>query len=55
MKLTIISQNLQGLNDLVKVDAIRNYFRPLTLSVNIICVQEHKLRDDRLVALIDSI
>jgi hypothetical protein len=37
MKLTIISQNLQGLNDLVKVDVVRNYYRPLLSSVDIVC------------------
>lgn len=51
MKLTIVSQNLQGLNDLVKVDVVRNYFRPLISSVDIFCVQEHKLKEAMVVAL----
>jgi hypothetical protein len=55
MKLILISQNLQGLNDLVKVAIVRNYFRPLLPSTDIICVQEHKLRGPRLVALGDAI
>jgi exonuclease III len=55
MKFTIISQNLQGLNDPVKVDVVKNYFRPIIPSVDIVCFQEHKLRGNRLTALKDAI
>lgn len=51
MKLNIISQNLQGLNDLEKVDIVRNYYKSLLRSVDVLCFQEHKLRGGRLLAL----
>lgn len=53
--MTIISQNLQGLNDPVKVDVVRNYFRPLLPSLDIVCFQEHKLRGDPLLGLKNAI
>jgi exonuclease III len=51
MKITIISQNLQGLNNPSKVDIVGNYFRPLLSSVDIFCFQEHRLRGARLATL----
>jgi hypothetical protein len=51
MKVTIISQNAQGLNDLTKVEILRNYFRPLLSNIEILCLQEHKLQGNRLLAL----
>jgi exonuclease III len=55
MKITILSQNLQGLNNPSKVDIVRNYFRPLLASIDVLCFQEHKLRGARLTALKDRI
>jgi hypothetical protein len=50
MKLTIISQNLQGLNDPVTVGIVKNYFRPLLPSIDILYFQKHKLKGNQLVA-----
>ena len=50
MKITTISQNVQGLNDSSKVDIIRNYYRTLLLETDVICFQEHKLWGDKLQA-----
>ena len=44
MKITIISQNVQGLNDPNKLNIVKNYFRPYLPSVDFLCFQEHKLR-----------
>jgi exonuclease III len=55
MKLVIISQNMQGLNDPAKLDIVRHYFRPMLSKVDIVCFQEHKLRDPQLLALKDAI
>jgi exonuclease III len=55
MKVTIISQNLQGLNDRIKVGVVRNYFQALIPTTDILCFQEHKLRCSRLIALKDAI
>jgi exonuclease III len=53
MKITILSQNLQGINNPSKVDIVSNYFRPFLASVDILCFQEHRLRGARLEALKD--
>ena len=55
MKITIISQNLQGLNDPIKVGKVRNYFQALIPTTDILCFQEHKLQCSRLIALKDVI
>ena len=48
MKLAILHQNVQGLNEKVKVEVIKNYYRRHLGSTEIICFQEHKLRGARL-------
>jgi len=49
MKVTIISQNLQGVNDLGKWDIVKNYYWPFRASIDFLYFQEHKLRGSRLV------
>lgn len=51
MILTIVSQNVQGLNDPAAFNRARSYFRPLLPSIDTLCLQEHKLRGSRLVNL----
>jgi exonuclease III len=55
MKITIISQNLQGMNDDGFVDLVRNYYRNHLRDTEILCFQEHKLRGAKLLALKDRI
>jgi hypothetical protein len=43
MKITLLSQNLQGLNNPSKVDTVSHYFQPLLISVDVLCFQEHLL------------
>ena len=50
MKLTIVSQNVQGMNDGTKTDVIRNYYRPLLCELDVVCLQELKLRGAQLQA-----
>ena len=51
MKVTIIHQNVQGLNEKAKGEVIKNYYRRHLGSAEIICFQEHKLRGARLQAI----
>jgi exonuclease III len=51
MKVTIITQNLQGINNPSKVDIVSQYFQPLLSSVDVLCFQEHRLRGEGLAAL----
>lgn len=44
MRLAILSQNVQGINDMGKLHLVQNYFRNLLYTVDIICFQETKLR-----------
>ena len=53
MKIAILHQNVQGLNEKAKVDVIKNYYRRHMGSTEIICFQEHKLRRNRLQAISD--
>jgi hypothetical protein len=55
MKITIISQNLQGMNDDGFVDLVQNYYRNHLRDIEILCFQEHKLRGAKLLALKDRI
>lgn len=48
MKLTILSQNVQGINDYGKLHIIQNYFGSYFSKVDIICFQETKLREPKL-------
>lgn len=55
MKVSILSQNLQGLNDVDKVARVINYMRKFLGSTHFLCFQEHKLRGARLFDLRDKI
>lgn len=50
MKITLISQNVQRTNNPAKVDVIRNYFWVLKSGIDFLCLQEHRLRGERLLA-----
>ena len=51
MKIAIIHQNVQGLNENAKVDVIKNYYQKHLGNTEIVCFQEHKLRGSRLQAI----
>lgn len=51
MKITSISQNVQGLNDPLKLHGVRHYFRRQFQGIDILCLQEHHLRGAKLRAL----
>lgn len=50
MNLTLLSQNLQGLNNLDTLSKVQNYFS-LLHQIDILLLQEHKLRGDKTAAL----
>lgn len=54
MKITTVCQNVQGLNDPLKLDIVRQYYRSLFASIEVLCLQEHHLRGERLLALQSS-
>lgn len=51
MKVTTISQNVQGLNDESFSDLLRNYYRNHLHNLEVLCFQEHKLRGIKLAVL----
>ena len=51
MRIAILHQNVQGLNEKAKVEVIKNYYRRHLGSIEVICFQEHKLRGARLQAI----
>ena len=51
MKITTLSQNVQGLNNQAKVDLVQDYFRRHLRETEIICFQELKLRGVKFQAL----
>jgi len=51
MKLTILFQNVQGVNDPQKLQIVKNYFRQSLHRTDIICFQEHHLRGDKVTQL----
>ena len=51
MKIAILHQNIQGLNEKAKVEVIKNYYRRYLGSTEVICFQEHKLWGARLQAM----
>jgi exonuclease III len=51
MKIHLISQNKQGLNAPTAPQRIRNYFSSYMRHIDLICLQEHKLRGARLTDL----
>jgi hypothetical protein len=55
MKITTMSQNLQGLNDDAFVEVVKNYYRRHIKDIEILCFQEHKLRGIKLQMLKDKI
>jgi exonuclease III len=48
MKLTLISQNVQGMNDPLAPVKFCNYYSDYFRTTELICVQEHKLRGQKL-------
>ena len=44
MKLNLISHNVQGLNSDVAIDQMRLFYSSKFHSLDMLCVQEHKLR-----------
>ena len=53
MKIAILHQNVQGLNEKTKVEVLKNYYRRHLGSVEIACFQEHKLQGVQLQAISD--
>jgi exonuclease III len=51
MKVKIITHNVQGLNNPVAVSRLKNYYFPLLRDVDVLCLQEHKLREQNLLDL----
>ena len=51
MRIAILHQNVQGLNEKAKVEVIKNYYRRHLGSTEVICFQEHKLQGARLQAI----
>jgi exonuclease III len=51
MKLRLWTQNVQGLNDPHAVNRIKNYYLSKFSSIDVLCLQEHKLRGQNLVDL----
>jgi exonuclease III len=51
MKVAIMSQNLQGLNDESFTKIVSNYYQIHVKNLEILCFQEHKLRGDKLAVL----
>lgn len=48
MKVTTIFQNMQGLNNPLKLDTVRNYYRPMFGDMDLLCIQEHHLGGPKL-------
>lgn len=44
MKLNLLTINIRGLNDPIAVDVLQGYIRDCNPSLDIVLVQEHKLR-----------
>ena len=55
MKLSIIAQNLQGLNDDAFTNVVHNYYSNHIININVLCFQEHKLKGEKLTRLKDKI
>jgi exonuclease III len=51
MKLTIITQNSQGLNGDLAIDLLKNYYKNHLKDLEVLCIQEHKLRGRKLETL----
>ena len=51
MRITILHQNVQGLNEKAKMEVIKNYYRRHLDSTEVICFQEHKLQVAHLQAI----
>lgn len=49
------SQDLQGFNDLLKVELVCSHYKVLIANINALCFQGHHFRSARLVLLKDSI
>ena len=53
MKITILHQNVKGLNEKAKVEVVKNYYKRYLGNTEVICFQEHKLRGAQLQAIKD--
>jgi exonuclease III len=51
MKLSLLTQNVQGLNDPAAPQQLRNYLYPYFRNIDVLCIQEHKWRGDKLSGL----
>lgn len=51
MKINLLYQNVQGLNDPQKIKIVRNYVRRHTATLDFLWLQEHKLRGNSLTIL----
>ena len=51
MKIAILHQNVQGLNEKANVEVIKNYYKRHLGSTEVVCFQEHKLQGARLQAI----
>jgi hypothetical protein len=51
MKIQLISQNVQGLNASLAPVRIRNFYSPYLRGLEVLCFQEHKLREKKLEEL----
>lgn len=49
IKLRLVSINVRGLNHDPEVGPIRDYFNTLTPKINVMCLQEHKLWEAKLI------
>lgn len=47
MKINLLSDNAQGLNMDVKVYEMNQFFRGMTLQMDIVCIYEHKLPNEK--------
>jgi exonuclease III len=55
MKGTVITHNVQGLNGDLAIDLLRNYYRNHLGDLEVLCIQEHKLRGNKLLLLKDRV
>jgi exonuclease III len=51
MKLNLVTHNVQGLNDPQAPYLVKNYYQDGFRDIDILCIQEHKLRGDKLMQL----
>jgi len=47
MKIHLLSYNVQGLNKDGKICKMNQFFRGMTLQMDIVCIHEHKLHKEK--------